>query len=149
MNNLDLLPGPAIRSGLYRWLSPLRAVDVGRHVTALGWTYFYLDGRRARDKRSFLETAADAMSFPPYFGHNWDAFEECVNDLSWAPAPGYVLLYDHVWWFACEHALDWQVARSIMTDACTQWAEHGTRFIVLLRNTHGCSGVADMLPPDW
>ena len=34
------------------------------------------------------------MAFPDYYGHNWDAFEECLNDTLHPPgaAPGRLLL---------------------------------------------------------
>lgn len=127
--------------GLYRWPTSLSAHDLAQVVDALGWRFFYLDGRRVRDKVSFLRVAAEAMAFPDYFGKNWDAFEECINDLAWASASGYVLLYEHVWWFACAHPTEWYTARSILQDACIHWAQQDVKFFVLLRHTHGCSGV--------
>lgn len=33
-----------------------------------------------------------ALNFPSYFGGNWDAFLDMITDLSWTPAPGYVVL---------------------------------------------------------
>ena len=42
-----------------------------------------------------MQALADAMEFPEYFGRNWDAVEECVRDLSWKPADGYLLTYAH------------------------------------------------------
>lgn len=127
--------------GLYRWPTSLSVRTLAQTVDALGWRFFHLDGRRARDKMGFLRAAAEAMAFPDYFGENWDAFEECINDLAWSPAPGYVLLYEHVWWFACAHPAEWRTARSILQDACTNWALQDVKFFVLLRHTHGCSGV--------
>lgn len=142
MNAFEQIRKLAPAGGVLRWLAPLNAHELSRQAQSSGWRSFYLDGRSARNKRSFLQTAADAMSFPSYFGHNWDAFEECINDLAWTPAPGYVLLYDHVWWLACAHQEDWQIARSILQTTCQQWATRNTPFIVLLRHTHGCSGVS-------
>jgi len=134
--------------GLYRWLPPVDAVVLTAAVGQFGWRVFQLDGRGARSKTSFLDAAAEAMSFPNYFGRNWDAFEECINDLSWAPARGYVLIYTHVWWLACEHPAAWRTARAILHDACRNWASQDTPFLVLLRQTHGCSGVDAVLRLD-
>jgi hypothetical protein len=44
-----------------------------------------------RSKQPLLAALACQLNFPDYFGHNWDAFEECVRDLSWLPA-GRVML---------------------------------------------------------
>jgi Barstar (barnase inhibitor) len=42
-------------------------------------------------KAALLALLAEQLRFPGYFGWNWDAFEECVRDLSWLP-PGRVIL---------------------------------------------------------
>jgi hypothetical protein len=34
-------------------------------------------------KASLLHFLAGAFPLPDYFGHNWDALEECLRDLSW------------------------------------------------------------------
>ena len=34
-------------------------------------------------KRRVLAEYAGPLRFPNYFGWNWDAFEECLRDLSW------------------------------------------------------------------
>src|SRR5262245_5089931 len=39
-----------------------------------------------RSKEKLLEVFADKLRFPKYFGWNWDAFEEFLNDLSWLPS---------------------------------------------------------------
>lgn len=145
MTELEQLLERPQANGLYRWLAPTSPQEIARTVQGRGWRVIHLDGRLARDKASFLSTTAAALEFPSYFGGNWDAFEEMINDLSWAPAAGYVVIYDHLWRFACAQPDMWAVARTILEGACTQWAEQGTPFIVLLRHTHGCSGVAPLL----
>lgn len=34
-----------------------------------------------RTKPEFFRTIQQALEFPDYFGHNWDAFNECISDL--------------------------------------------------------------------
>ena len=45
------------------------------------------------DKQALLTAVASALRFPSYFGYNWDAFEECLNDLSWLKERGVVLIH--------------------------------------------------------
>lgn len=52
-----------------------------------------LRGTRMQTAQDVFTEFAAALQFPHYFGHNKDAFDECIADLSWLPpGPGYVLL---------------------------------------------------------
>jgi RNAse (barnase) inhibitor barstar len=35
------------------------------------------------NKQELLNLLATRLHFPAYFGFNWDAFDECLSDLSW------------------------------------------------------------------
>ncbi|MFD8321970.1 barstar family protein [Kitasatospora purpeofusca] len=59
----DLLPGRA-------WAGFAAAPDRLRLVR----------GANCRSRAALFAEWARALSFPGYFGHNWDAFEECLND---------------------------------------------------------------------
>src|SRR4051794_38722924 len=52
-------------------------------------------GRFSRNSPDFFRESAAALQFPYYFGHNWDAFDECINDLGWLPAKHYVIGISH------------------------------------------------------
>lgn len=89
------------------------------------------------DKEAVLARIAAALRFPEWFGGNWDALSDSLNDLSWWPAEGYVLLL--------EHSHDWQqadpagfdVLLEICNDAATAWAEHGVPFWLLVAVPRG------------
>jgi len=51
--------------------------------------------RGIRSKEKLLAILAQGLRFPRYFGWNWDALEELLNDLSWLPA-GRQIVIEHV-----------------------------------------------------
>jgi len=77
---------------------------------------FYFRGRSIRNKTDFFNTAKKVMRLPDYFGDNWDAFEECINDLSWLPAEGYIFVYDNTSVFFSKHPDDADTLLSILND---------------------------------
>ena len=51
-----------------------------------------IDCNRCKDHRGLFSEFANVLKFPAYFGNNWAALDECITDLEWLPASGYVLL---------------------------------------------------------
>jgi RNAse (barnase) inhibitor barstar len=41
--------------------------------------------RGIRSKEKLFGIFAERLRFPDYFGWNWDALEECLQDVSWLP----------------------------------------------------------------
>ena len=56
-----------------------------------GIAVFEVCGVAIKNADDLLDALAQAMQFPEYFGRNWDALDECLRDMSWLPAKGYVL----------------------------------------------------------
>lgn len=38
---------------------------------------------------------SEALRFPGYFGWNWSALSDCLRDLSWLPADGYLIVVEN------------------------------------------------------
>lgn len=133
MSKLQLALTQERSPGIYRFDSRASVEFLQSEADAAGWRLFHLDGARVRDKKTFLDKAARAMEFPAYFGHNWDAFEECVNDLSWAPASGYILVFQAPERLIKNARADWEIVVEIFSTAIENWNEQGVPFYVLLR----------------
>jgi hypothetical protein len=46
-----------------------------------------------RSKMAALDAIGAALSFPPWYGRNLDALEDCLRDLSWLPAGPHALIW--------------------------------------------------------
>jgi RNAse (barnase) inhibitor barstar len=103
-------------------------------LSGQGIQVFYLDGKDIYNKETFLGKVAMAMNFPSYFGANWDAFEECITDLTWYPAEKYVLIYERPDIFAQADPTGWQTALDILRAAEEYWQAKNIPLNVFLLN---------------
>ena len=82
--------------GVSRLRSRSSTEEVVARLTRAGWDVRVVDVSKARDKAGLLDGFARALSFPSWVGRNWDALEDCLTDLDWLEAAGYVLVLTNV-----------------------------------------------------
>jgi RNAse (barnase) inhibitor barstar len=108
------------------WVSLLVAKGKGPPAAQLavppGFVLRTLSGKKCKTKGGLLTEFAQVLEFPDYFGHNWDALEECLMDLEWLPAKGYVLCVTEA-----EHVLagddeEYETLLEVLSDAGEAWA---------------------------
>ncbi|HWX67484.1 MAG TPA: barstar family protein [Rhodanobacter sp.] len=71
------------------------------------------------DKDELLQRLAVTLQLPVTFGHNWDALADCLRDLGWIPAWGYVLLFEHTDDLRHAAEADFNILLGILDDATT------------------------------
>ena len=91
-----------------------------------------IDLKGCADKADALDRFAEALKFPEWFGDNWDALADCLSDLSWWPAGGYVLLLDHVDDWRERAPADCDVVIDILNEVAAGWAQARTPFWALM-----------------
>ncbi len=126
----EVLAGTAA-PGVYEIDDNTEPAVIGNLIAERGWQLFRLDGVGVSDKATFLAAIAAACDFPEWFGNNWDALADSLGDLSWAPAAGYVLLYEHH--VGYESSPEWSMVVSILEETTQRWERAGVPFFVLLR----------------
>lgn len=119
--------------GLYRLITDVKIEELSSLSQEYNFQVVYIDGKNVTNKAEFIKAAAEAMNFPGYFGDNWDAFNDCINDLSWLAANGYILLYTHPDNFAQNDPLEWSIALDVFQEAVEYWAGTDTPMYVLLK----------------
>lgn len=92
---------------------------------------FFIDGDNIKDKNSFLKEFSEKLGFPEYFGFNWDAFSDCITDLSWMSVEnGFSIVYKNPHAFRSASPEDWQIANDILLDAIDYWDEQEKTMVI-------------------
>ena len=91
-----------------------------------GFVLCTLQGKKCRTAANLFAECARALSFPDYFGHNWDALEECLADLEWLPAKGYVLLVMEAQAVLPENEDEYETLLEVLNDAGEAWSKGQT-----------------------
>jgi hypothetical protein len=121
---LDRLRDPA-RSGLYGTARADEILDATRG-SRLQVVQLRLEAGAGKD--ALLARLAQAFEFPRWFGGNWDALEDCLTDLAWSKAEGWVLLVEGAERLPADDA---GVFADVLAGAADWWRGRGRPFFAV------------------
>jgi hypothetical protein len=122
MDNLHKRLRDVHEAGVYRLNCTLD--DLRGAVQEAGFALFETDLSGAHNKGALLAALAETIGAPEWFGNNWDALADALGDLSWRPAPGYVMLLRDVNLSAAEE----ETLANILLEASAYWEMQGKAF---------------------
>lgn len=94
--------------------------------TPPGYVLRTIQGKKCRTPSGLFNEFARALAFPDYFGHNWDALEECLADLEWLPAKGYILLITDTQAVLPGDEEEYETLLEVINDAGEAWSKGHT-----------------------
>lgn len=84
------------------------------------------------NESDLLKAASKVCSFPGYFGFNWDAFRDCINDFSFNEGLGYLFVFWNCSFLRLRLEKDFDILSDILQEACERWKEEKVFFKVFM-----------------
>ena len=92
----------------------------------------HLRGTHMDSVRRLFDEWAAALQFPPTFDENWEAFDECLNDLDWLPeGPCVLLILDAECLLDRAADDDLEILARILSDTVKAWNEARAFHVIL------------------
>lgn len=83
---------------------------------------FTLDGSQMKNIQDFLSEISQTMNFPKYFGNNYNALLDCLQDLAWIEAQELAIIINNADDFLSnESQQDFQGTIDLISDAIQYW----------------------------
>ena len=81
-------------------------------------------GNKSKSVPEFFGEISAALQFPLYFGENWNAFNDCINDLDWVEGDSYILMVSNAISLLNEaDNEDFRILVKMLTIANDEWME--------------------------
>ena len=137
-----------LEAGVHRWDSRVATSALVEELRQAGWAVRVVDLGSAGDKTAILERFARALAFPGWVGHNWDALDDALRDLSWwtAGERGRVIVLRASSQTTPEGGRDGAMLHDVLETAVTRWAATDTPLVVLVRRWRCAEGSAPRTP---
>lgn len=126
----SVLADPAL-SGVYV-VEASGSADFLAAAMALDFAAVAIDLSDCTEKQDALARFAKALQFPEWFGGNLDALADCLADMSWWPAAGYLLLLEHAAGWREADPEEFDTVLEIVEEAAQGWALQQKPFWALL-----------------
>ena len=115
------------QAGVYRLKCLVESVC--ELAAASGFELFDADLKGIKGRQNLLNALAQAASFPPEFGVNWDALADSLCDLGWCGKPaGYVLLLRNASDTLGLSVNDREIAQDLLADTVVYWRQRKKPF---------------------
>lgn len=122
----SLFENPA-SSGVYQLSSVgLAALEDAAARQCLLWLPVSLGKADSLD--GALQILGESLAFPEWYGVNLDALHECLADLGWRPAPGYVLVLTRCSTLVEHDAEGFSRLLHVIADVAGLWRAQGIGF---------------------
>lgn len=83
-----------------------------------------IDGKKTTNINSFLIEIGKSFYFPDYYGFTMNSMLECLNDLSWIKAEGFILKIENFSKFLSEESLkERESIINILDDVSLEWKQ--------------------------
>jgi hypothetical protein len=132
MNDWGKLFSSPEGSGVYTAEPGLRSASIKKAAAGCKLDYTAVDLKGVTGREGLLRKMAAALKFPDYFGMNWDALNDCLTDMAWKPAGGYVVLLKKFGAVAEKCPDDVKVAGDIFASAAQYWKQKAVPFYIIL-----------------
>ncbi|MCF8199818.1 MAG: barstar family protein [Sulfuritalea sp.] len=144
----ETLFGDASRAGVYHLPhGTINSLLTG--AAAAACLVLRVDLATARDKEQMLAAIAHALRVPEWFGHNWDALIDCLLDMGWLPATGYVIILEHCDGIHGRAESDFVNLMQIFQEAANNWREDDVPFWCLVdMQADGIAWLPTIAQPD-
>lgn len=135
MDSLKTFLTEELEPNVYQLQTEVSIEYLSKKCETKGFQFFYINGSQVSNKETFLNEVALSLQFPDYFGKNWDALQDCLTDLEWVSAQGYVIFYEDAESFAQQNPQDWKIALNVLSSAVEFWQEEDIPMYVLIKGT--------------
>ncbi len=97
---------------------PITQQDIAMDILLLE-----VDGSIMDTLEKMYQEFSSVFHFPDYFGKNFNALDECLNDLEWLPADGYLLVIKNAEYLLKKESVDaLEGLMSVLRDVGEEWA---------------------------
>jgi RNAse (barnase) inhibitor barstar len=130
-SHLEAILAAVDKAGVYH-MPRVDKVSVLAAAEANGFATFRVNLAAARDKEDLLSIIGTALAFPEWFGHNFDALADCLADMGWRPAEGYLVILEHCDGVHGEAEEDFTTMLQVFEQAADEWRDQGIPFWCLV-----------------
>lgn len=117
-------------AGIYRLPhSDSKALRQAALALGFGWLHANFGGKR--ELAPILEKMGKELRLPDWYGANLDALADCLTDLAWNTAPGYVLLIEGADALSTRNEEDFAMIGEVFDAVISHWRQKNTPFWIV------------------